>query len=281
MTQVIESEAPPPTMSFLQIITFPLRTLWVGNFLVLLYALLCVGGSIKAVMFLQQALEEILDTPGTNSSLLPYLNASTYFLYLFCLPFIAVGAGLPIRIMWLYDHVFIGPLFVETRKSARKFVNIVRFSFTQPVYGAVPLVGMLVIRHLALKEDVSGNVKTILAVLVGVTLVIALYKLLEWVFLILLATFVDLNEIFAIQNQKFIIRQKLPYVLLTGLAGFGAAAALYFSRIILQPDYLSISLGVILWYTFAVLIVVALEAGEAAAQAHGATLRIVPELPGQ
>ncbi len=279
MTQVTENNSGgAAAMSFPQILAFPVRTLWAGNFLVLLYALLCVGGSIKAATFIQQTLEEFLHGSATDSSFMPYLTASTYFMYFFCLPFIAVGAGLPIRIMWLYDDVFIGPLLSGTRKSAHKFVNILRFSYMQPVYGVIPLVGVLVIRHLALKENSSANLELILKVFAGATALLALYKLLEWVFLILLATFVDLNETFAIQNQRFILRQKLLYVLIVGASGFGGAAALYFSKIMHQPHYLSISLGVLLWYTFAVLIVVALEASEAAARINGATLRIVPQL---
>lgn len=275
MTQVIESSVKPATMGFFKALAFPLRMLWVGNFLVGLYVLICAGGSIEIAIFLQNALTELANELLPDFAFLNYIESATYVFYILCIPFIAVGAGLPVRIMWLYDGCFIRPLILETRRCARRFVNILRFTMAYPVYALLPLAGMLVIQKLLKTHDIAEQVMLLITTGIVITLCVALYKLMEWLFLILLTTFVDVDEIFALQNVKLILRHKLPAVLFVEVFGFGATAALYFSKILNGNVFLPFIMGFMLWYTFCVLIVLALEAAEAHAQMNGVTLRIV------
>ena len=144
-----------------------------------------------------------------------------------------------------------------------------------PFYAVIPLAGMLVIRKLSTAHDLSDKASMFITLLVGITVLIAVYKLIQWLFLVLLATFVDIDEIFAIQNFRAIFSQKIIQVMTVSLAGFGSTTGLYFSRVLEGSSFLPYCLSAIVWYTFALLIVLALEAGEALAQLRGGTLRIV------
>jgi len=275
MTQDIESSSKTVVMSFWHVLGFPFKMLWIGHFNVLIYVLFCAGGAIAAITYIQNLIVKLANELFPDFGLLNYLETSTYALYILCIPFIVVAAGLPARIVWLYGGFFLSPLYTETRNCARRFTSIFRYTLMHPFYAVLPFIGMLVIQRLLLAHELGEDFMLVIKIGLIITLTVAVYKLLQWIFLILFTTFVDTDEIFALQNFRFILRYRSVQFISAALIGFGTVIAIYFSGVLLGNEFLPYMLGVLLWYVFSVLIVIALEAGEAHAQMNGVTLRII------
>ncbi|NMC62847.1 MAG: hypothetical protein GYA55_06720 [SAR324 cluster bacterium] len=275
MTQYVESSSKTVVMTFLNVLGFPFKVLWVGHFNVLFYVLFCAGGALAVITYIQNLLVKLANELFSDSRLLNYLETSTYALYILCIPFIVVAAGLPAKIVWLYGGFFLSPLYTETRNCTRRFTNILRYTLMHPFYAVLPFIGMLVIQRLLIAHEVGEEFMLIIKIGLMFTATITVYKLLQWIFLILFTTFVDTDEIFVLQNFRLILRYRSIQFISTGLMGFGMVIAIYFSGILSGNEFLPYIFGALLWYVFSALIAIALEAGEAHAQMNGVTLRII------
>ena len=274
MTQVT---TPTTTMRFPQILTFPLRTLARGHFLALAYAVVCVWGSVQLASFAQVSLEEFsTGIFGADAPLFPYIRWGTSAVYFLTIPLIVVGAGLPVRLIWLFDGLYFGPLMRETRRCSLRFLQVIRHAMMLPVYALAPVAAVLVVRRLILQHDMSEHIHRFILVLIVIAALLALWKMLEWLFLVLLSTFVEVEEIYALQTYRVFFNLKAAPFAFVAVLGMGGAYWLYISRLLSGSAWLLPLLGFILWYTFAALITLVLEAGEQFANARGGTFHIVP-----
>ena len=281
MTQADDRSPSPETpscLSFIQILLFPLKTLWTGNFSALFYAAVCAWGSMEFASFLKGSSDEMLTgLLGADFAFLPQVELATWFFFVLLFPLVIVGAGLPVRLIWLHDAIHFGPLLRETRTCALRFIHILRMTWSAPIYAVVPSVAVLLIRKLAARHELSDQVHKLILVLLVFALLLSAWKLLKWLFLLLFSTFVEVEPWFAVQNYKRILGFNTIQFIVCGMCGFAVAGYLYFAGSLRDSSWFAPLLAFVLWYTMGMLIALVLEAAEAFAQSTGHTIRAVPQ----
>lgn len=264
---------PSTLMTFKDILCFPFRTVIVGNIFVVVYVLLLGGVSLRICSFLHATLADLTYFSHPSSGKANYILSAIRIVYLLCVPFIVAAAGLPLRIVWRHHGFHFSPLFNETFLSIKKFCRVIGYTWKNPFYYSVPLIGIALIMNLINMDKLPEHAQTLMPALLWIAGLIAFIKLGEWFFTIILASFGDLDEITALQHSKEIFGLKRVPFLFVLAVGLGLEAWIYLSGVI-ENDALETSvIYFILWYTTSLLVVLVLEASETAAQIRGQTFR--------
>lgn len=272
MTEAIDNSS-LSAMSFAQVLAFPFKTLWQGHLPVIFYVLALVPGSVAAISFLEKSLTEVAEEVLEGTSYLGIYSQFSTALYVLCVPFIIVGAGLPIRMMWHHGRFPLLPCIPETSLALQKFWRILQYSIKQPVIALVPAAVLFMARKALEKIDLPARTAALVNLLVIAALVFAAYRLLKWIFLLLLGTFVSIESITAFHYSDVVFRLRRSSLFLTALVGTSAAVVPLTLSNLRHAWYIPYLSTFIAWYTLAVLVVLTLEAAEEMVRQQGATFR--------
>ena len=265
----------PTALSFAGAIAFPLKVLWVGNFNVLLYFALTAVLSVKVATILASAVATLLASAISEGVFVKFIPWASAIVYLLAVPFVVIGMGIPIKVLWLHDGFKFAGLFEQSRASISKFPVAIRYSWRLPIISALPLAAALIMNRILSTQQFDENVSYLIIVIIAVTGLIAAYKLTEWLFTLFVATFVEVDPITALQYSKRILKERMLSVFFTSVIGFGSVLLCVYTQSISDEMPRVILACLLAWYTLSVMVVLALEASESLVQKEGKTFRTI------